>query len=586
LKTQLQGLIGEALTRLKADGQLPAGVDPAIQIERARDPAHGDLACNVAMLLARAARRKPRELAEAIVGALPDSALIQRAEVAGPGFINVFLSPTAYHGVIGQILDEAEGFGRSDVGAGQRVQVEFVSANPTGPLHVGHGRGAAYGATLANLLAATGFQVQREYYVNDAGRQMSILAVSVWLRYLARLGVAIPFPANGYRGAYVHDIAERLQRQHGEALRVSETELTRDLPPDAPEGDKEVFIDALIRRSRELLGVVNYRAVFQAGLEAILDDLRDDLAGFGVVYDQWFSEQSLMDNGTVEAAIARLQAAGHLYEKDGALWFRSTAWDDEKDRVVRRENGQTTYFASDIAYHMHKFERGFDRVINIWGADHHGYIKRVKAALAALGRDPEALEIQLVQFANLYRGGERMSMSTRAGEFVTLRQLREEVGDDAARFFYVLRRSEQHLEFDLDLAKSQTKDNPVYYIQYAHARICSVLERLAASGAADFHRERGLAHLGLLVEDHEQALFQELSRYPEVLAGAALAREPHQLAHYLRDLANAFHTYYNEHRVLVDDLALRDARLALSVAVRQVIRNGLQLLGVSAPEAM
>ena len=586
MKTQLQGLIGEALSRLKNNGQLPAEVDPFIRIERTRDPAHGDLACNVAMLLAREARRKPRDLAGEIVAALPGSALLSRVEVAGPGFINLFLSPTAYHRVIGQIFDEGEGFGHSDLGQGQQIQVEFVSANPTGPLHVGHGRGAAYGATLANLLAATGFRVQREYYVNDAGRQMSILAVSVWLRYLERLGLEIPFPANGYRGDYVRDIAAALLRRHGDALGVEQAELVADLPPDAPEGDKEIHIDGLIQRCRQLLGVVNYRALFQEGLEAILDDLRDDLAGFGVVYDRWFSEQSLIDDGTVEAAIQRLESAGHLYEQNGALWFRSTALGDEKDRVVRRENGQTTYFASDIAYHLDKFQRGFQRVINIWGADHHGYINRVKAALAALGRDPEALEIQLVQFANLYRGGERIPMSTRAGEFVTLRQLREEVGDDAARFFYVLRRSEQHLEFDLDLAKSQTKDNPVYYIQYAHARICSVLERLVERDLEDFEQARGLAHLDLLGTDHEQALFRTLARYPEVLEGAALSREPHQLAHYLRDLANAFHTYYNEHKVLVDDPALRDARLALSLAVRQVVRNGLGILGVSAPEAM
>lgn len=586
MKTQIQALIGQALSRLRTEGRLPAEADPAIHIERTRNPAHGDLASNVAMLLARQARQKPRDLADAIIAALPSSPLVERAEVAGPGFINLFLKSDAYHGVVGRILQEGEGFGRGDVGQGQSVQVEFVSANPTGPLHVGHGRGAAYGASVANLLAASGFTVQREYYVNDAGRQMNILAASVWLRYLERHGLRPHFPSNGYRGAYVHDIAEDLHRRLGDALVVAAADLSADLPADAPDGDQEIFIDALIQRCRDLLGAEHYRLLFQAGLEAILADLRDDLAGFGVVYDRWYSEQSLIDNGTVDAAIQRLETAGHLYRQEGALWFRATDFGDLKDRVVRRENGQTTYFASDIAYHMDKFDRGFQRVINIWGADHHGYIPRVKAALAALGRDPEALEVQLVQFATLYRGGEKVPMSTRAGEFVTLRQLREEVGDDAARFFYVMQSSNQHVDFDLDLAKSQTRDNPVYYIQYAHARICRVLERLAEQQDSHHDPDRGLANLGLLVEDHEQALFGELSRFPEVVESAALAREPHQLANYLRDLANAFHTYYNEHRVLVDDPSLRDARLVLSLAVRQVVSNGLTLLGVSAPEAM
>lgn len=594
MKTHLQNLIAQALESLIREGLLPDNMPTAAPVERTRDREHGDFASAVALTLAKTARRKPRELAEQLLGALPPSNHIAKVEIAGPGFINFFLAPTAYHTVVRDILDQGDDFGCSDLGAGQRVQVEFVSANPTGPLHVGHGRGAAYGATVANLLEAVGYQVECEYYINDAGRQMNILAVSVWLRYLEHCGERLSFPSNGYRGDYVRAIAARIYADHGGAFILPAGRIFQGVPPDeasdqdgtlSSRGDKEAHIDGLVARAQMLLGERRYRMVFDLGLKTILDDIRDDLQDFGVVYDTWYSERALAENGAVERTIERLQAAGYLDERDGALWFRSSDFGDEKDRVVRRENGQTTYFASDIAYHLEKFERGFDQVIDVWGADHHGYIPRVKAALQALGKNPDQLMVRLVQFAILYRHGERVPMSTRAGEFVTLRQLRQEVGNDAARFFYVMRKSEQHLDFDLDLAASQSKDNPVYYVQYAHARVCSVLRQLREKG---FSRDqaRGNAALALLVEPHEELLLVALSRYTEVVESAAINHEPHQLAHYLRELANAFHTYYNEHRVLVSDDALRDARINLSLATRQIIRNGLTLLGVSAPEVM
>ncbi len=596
MKAKIQQLVAQALRRLTEEGVIPDGAATPPTVERARDPAHGDFATNAAMVLAKPAGLKPRDLAARIVAALPPGELVAAAEVAGPGFINFRLSADAYRAVVTEALAQGPAFGRGDLGQGRRVQVEFVSANPTGPLHVGHGRGAAYGATVASLLEAIGFDVHREYYVNDAGRQMDILATSVWLRYLELCGEALRFPSNGYRGDYVWDIAATLHREHGDAYRQSADAVFGELPPDAPtaderelgegpQGDKELHVDALIARAKQLLGEPRYRYVFELGLNVILDDIRDDLEQFGVRYDEWYSERSLVESGAVTRAIERLRHAGHLYEQDGALWFRSSAFGDEKDRVVVRDNGQATYFASDIAYHMDKVERGFDRVIDVWGADHHGYVPRVKAALAAMGDDPSRLDVLLVQFAVLYRGGEKVQMSTRSGEFVTLRQLRKEVGRDAARFFYVLRSAEQHLDFDLDLARSQSADNPVYYVQYAHARVCSVL-RQAGERGLDAALTPGAQNLERLVEEHETALMKTLSRYPEAVESAALAHAPHQLTHYLRELANDFHTYYNAHPFLVPDDALRDARMKLVLAVREALRNGLNLLGVSAPESM
>jgi arginyl-tRNA synthetase len=586
LKTHLAQLLTDAVAKLQADGTLPADITPGVMIERTRDRSHGDYASNLAMLLAKPARSKPRDIAEQLVSVIQTSGEVEKIEIAGPGFINFFLGQEAWHAGIGDILEQGDRFGRSDAGKGQRIQVEFVSANPTGPLHVGHGRGAAYGAAVADLLEAVGYAVHREYYVNDAGRQMDILAASVYLRYLDLCGADVPFPANGYQGDYVWDIAATLHREHGNALQHPVDEVFSDVPADEPDGgDKEAHIDGLIARSRTLLGETHYRQVFDEGLTAILGNIRRDLEEFGVVYDDWFSERSLSENQAVKTSIERLQQSGHVYEKNGALWFKSTDFGDEKDRVIVRDNGQTTYFASDIAYHLNKLERGYDRVIDVWGADHHGYVPRVKAALKALGAHPEKLDVLLVQFAILYRHGEKMAMSTRSGEFVTLRELRHEVGNDAARFFYVMRKCEQHMDFDLDLAKSQSNDNPVYYIQYAHARVRSVFRQLQEK-QLEWDCAAGAAGLAVLSEDHEQELMINLSRYPEVLEAAAINHEPHLLTHYLRELANDFHTYYNAHTFLVEDATLRNARLNLIEATRQVIANGLGLLGVSAPDNM
>jgi len=584
MNSLISDLLSQSLQQLVADGVLPEVVIP--NIERTRDPTHGDFASNVAMVNCKEAGMKPRDLAARIVAAIPASEWVSDVEIAGPGFINFRLTDAAYYQLVPQIIEQGREYGRSKTGRGQRVQVEFVSANPTGPLHVGHGRGAAYGAVVADLLEAVGFEVHREYYVNDAGRQMNILSTSVWLRYLELCGEELAFPVNGYKGDYVWDIAATLHREHGDAYRHTAEAVFSDVPADEPAGgDKEAHIDALIVRAKTMLGDNRYRYVFELGLNTILDDIRDDLALFGVIYQEWYSERTLTASGAVNKVIERLRASNHLYEKAGAWWFRSTEFGDEKDRVVVRENGQTTYFASDIAYHLDKFERGFDRVIDVWGADHHGYVPRVKAALRALGQNPEHLDVLLVQFAILYRGGERQQMSTRSGEFVTLRELRKEVGRDAARFFYVMRKCEQHLDFDLDLAKSHSNDNPVYYVQYAYARICSVLRQAAEKGIS-VEPSAGIQNLDKLQVEHEQSLLTKVSRYPEVVEGAAINHEPHQLVYYLRELATDFHAYYNAHSFLVDDAVLRDARVKLILAVRVVLQNGLNMIGVSAPERM
>jgi len=558
---------------------LPDGFAP--EIERTRDSKHGDFASNVALTLAKPARMKPRDIAAGVIAHLPDSDLINKVEIAGPGFINFFLEQAAYRQIIPDILEAGAGYGTGNYGRGRRVLVEFVSANPTGPLHIGHGRGAAYGASLAGVLAAAGFQVTREYYVNDAGRQMNILALSTWLRYLALCDVTLPYPEKAYQGHYVRDIAAKLHDEAGGDYAVAPGELPDILAAEDPEKQ----LDGAIDFARRTLGANRFDTIARRVLEEILAEIREDLDEFGVHFDNWFSEQSLLDADAVQKSIAALSERGDIYEQDGAWWFRSSRYGDEKDRVVIRENGQTTYFASDIAYHMNKFERGFDLAIDVWGADHHGYIDRVRGVLRALGRDDDALQILLVQFATLYRGSEKLPMSTRSGEYVTLRDLRNEVGNDAARFFYVTRKSEQHLDFDMELAKSQSNDNPVYYIQYAHARICSVMRQLRERGH-DHDQAAGLENLHLLTESHELAILKSLSRYPEVIEAAAAGREPHLIGFYLKDLSTEFHTYYNSHQFLVDEPALRQARVCLVLAVRQVIRNGLSLLGVSAPEEM
>ena len=583
MKQFIHDLIAQALLELEQASQIPPELAPDIQVTPSRDPSQGDFASNIALALAKRAGMPPRELAELIAGKLTAADTIDRVEIAGPGFINFFVASSTSQSIINTILDQGDNYGRSTQGQGTKVQVEFVSANPTGPLHVGHGRGAAYGATLANLLGFVGYEVQKEYYVNDAGRQMHILGTSTWLRYLELCGETIDFPSNGYQGDYVWDIAATLHRENGERFLKPAIQVFADVCADAPDGDKERHIDDLIANAHGLLGDDEYGIVFDLALDTLVDVIRSDLHAFGVDYDCWFSERSLSDGGLIEQAITRLQDNGYVYEDGGALWFRSTDFGDEKDRVVRRDNGQTTYFASDIAYHMNKFERGFDKVINIWGADHHGYIPRVKASLTALGYNADDLEVQLVQFANLFEHGQKIAMSTRSGEFVTLRQLREDVGQDAARFFYVMRKAEQHMDFDLDLAREQSSDNPVYYLQYAYARICSV-RRQCADKAIEVDTQQ--ANLLRLDNEHEQALIKQLSLFPERVESAARRREPHLVANYLRELANHFHSWYNAHQFIVDDAELRNARIALASAVGQVVRTGLNLMGVSAPEKM
>lgn len=586
MKQKLESLLVHAVEALKTDGTIERELNPKINIERARDQQHGDFATNLAMMLAKPAKMNPRQLAEKIIAALPADEAITQVEIAGPGFINFFIDPKAQYQIITTIHEQGKEFGLSQIGAGKKVQVEFVSANPTGPLHVGHGRGAAYGSAVADLLAAVGFEVEREYYVNDAGRQMDILAASVWLRYLEECGEVLTFPSNGYRGNYIREIAAKLHRESNNEYRHPVALVFEEISADEPQGgDKDLHIDALIARAKTLLGDKQYRDVFQAGLNEILADIRHDLSEFGVDYQQWFSERQLMDDGSINEALKRLGEAGYLYEKDGATWFASSRLGDEKDRVVVRENGQSTYFASDIAYHMNKLERGFDQIINIWGADHHGYIPRVTAAMQAQGADTEKLKVLLVQFAVLYRGGEQVQMSTRSGSFVTLRQLRNEVGLDAARFFYVMRKSEQHMDFDLKLATSKTNENPVFYVQYAHARVCSVLKQLAEKGLQR-DIQTGDDNLDKLTVEQEIALVSSLTRYPEVLERAAVQYEPHLLINYLRELAAEFHSYYNAQQFIVEDVALRNARLNLIYSVKQVIANGLSLLRINTPEAM
>lgn len=586
MKEHIQELLSQSLLHLKREGLLVLDSEPGIQLDRTKSVEHGDFASNLAMTLARQAGMPPRKLAELLIEWLPRSRQVEKVEIAGPGFINFYLHHCALRGVVKDVLIKGERYGSPLGETDDSLTLEYVSANPTGPLHVGHGRGAAYGASLANILKLAGVKVQREYYVNDNGRQMDILAASVWLRYLELCGERVSFPDNGYRGDYIYDISRTVRADYGDKHRHTGNEISEGLPASpASGGDGEIYIDALIARARQLLGKEGFKVFFNAALESILSDIKDDLADFGVHYDQWFSEQQLEDSGAVSEAIECLRSNGHLYVQDGATWFRASALGDEKDRVVIRENGRTTYFASDIAYIRNKLNRGLRKAIYVLGADHHGYMARLRAAAKGLGEDPDRLEIVLVQFAILYRFGERVQMSTRSGQFITLRELREEVGDDAARFFYVMRSHEQHLDFDLDLAKSRSNENPVYYIQYAHARICSVFRNLIQMDLR--HNEAiGEAALELLVEDHETQLMRSLGRFPEVIESAARSRAPHQVAHYLHTLATDLHAYYNAHQFLVDDENIRNARLNLVLATRIVLETGLELLGVSAPEEM
>ena len=582
MKDQLQELLTKCVQDLISKGILNE-MPSKIRIDHTKDNSHGDYATNIALMLSKQAKMSPVELAKIIIDQFEQKNFIKKIEIAGPGFINFFISQESSSSIVNEILAQAASYGCSDIGQGKKVLLEYVSANPTGPLHVGHGRGAAYGATVSNLLRNAGFIVDNEYYVNDAGRQMDILTVSIYLRYLTICGEDLRFPDNGYQGQYINDIAQGIYETSGQKFHLKSDLVFENVCRDGTEGgDKEVHIDQLIEKAKSILGD-GFKAVFEVGIESILSGIKNDLAEFGVVFEKWFSEQSLIDSGLSESCISKLKDSKNLYEKDGALWFKTTNYGDEKDRVVVRDNGNHTYFASDIAYHLDKLDRGYDKIINVWGADHHGYIPRVKASIEALGHNSDKLEILLVQFANLYRGGSKVQMSTRSGSFVTLEDLRAEVGNDAARFFYILRKSEQHMDFDLDLAKSKTNENPVYYIQYAHARICSVFKQ---ADEKELELDVSQANLSLLTEEIEKDILRELSRFRSVLESSAIQYEPHQLAYYLRDLSNHFHSYYNACKFIVDDKNLTQSRLALINATQQILKNGLSILGVGAPESM
>ena len=592
MKTEILAGLTTALQAVARAQKIEEGqLTLPLELGRCKNPAHGDYTSNVAMQYAKTFQMNPRQFAEALIAALPAHPGIASVEIAGPGFINIRLASGSDSAVLETIVREGTAYGRHQAEHPQKILLEFVSANPTGPLHVGHGRGAAYGATLANILRANGHHVDNEYYVNDAGRQMDILALSVYWRYMQICGSDRTLPQGIYQGDYVVDIAREHYARYGDKhYRAPETWVPAH-PTEWSEaaidnGERDAWIDAAIAALKNTLGEADYRAVFDAGLDAEVADIRDDLQEFGVTFDRWYSERALFTDGRIAEMLGVLRARGYLYEKDGAQWFRASDFGDEKDRVVTRENGITTYFASDIAYHYDKYQRGYDRMIDIFGADHHGYMARVRASLAALGLAPEKLDITLVQFAVLYKGGAKMQMSTRSGQFVTLRDLRAQVGSDAARFFYVMRKPEQHLDFDLDLATSHSKDNPYYYVQYAHARTSRVLERAQEEGVP-FDAQTALAQREHLTEPEEKTLLRELARYPDTIASAGAQMAGHLIVNYLKDLAGAWHQYYDAgHKVLHDDAVLRDARLLLTHAVRQVLRNGLDIIGVAARERM
>ena len=554
MKDKIANLILSAATSAYEKGDLPSAEFSEIEVEVPKIESHGDFSTNIAMIMASALKMPPRKIAAAITKHLIDQKeMLADTEIAGPGFINFFLKASSWHPVLSKIHAKDSLYGAADIGKGKKIQVEFVSANPTGPLHVGHGRGAAVGDSVANILRFCGYDVETEYYINDSGRQIETLGRSVWLRYKELYGMDVQFPQDYYQGDYIRDFAKEIKSLKGRALLEQDQEKS-----------------------------VSYCARFAA--RSITAQIRQDLADFGVTYDQWYSEQSLYDSGTVSAVIDDFKNKNIIYEKDGALWFKTAEFGDEKDRVVVRQNGQTTYFASDIAYHRNKFERGFERVIDVWGADHHGYIQRVAASIKASGHQKDQFNVILIQLVNLLRGGQPVAMSTRAGEFVTLSDVVSEVGRDAARFLFLTRNYESPLDFDLELAKQKTNDNPVFYVQYVHARIASILRK---------GQERGIQHItwedksvATLKALEEINLIKTMSRYPEVIKSSAVNMEPHRLTFYLMGLASDFHAYYNKHRVLTDDPLLSRGRLYMVTAVQKVIRNGLTLLGVSAPEKM
>jgi arginyl-tRNA synthetase len=561
VKENLREIITGSLRKLKESGFISTDPLPIAQIEIPKDPRHGDFATNIAMILASAEKKNPRQLAEHIVNAITangnvsEKGFVKSLDLAGPGFINITLSEDFWRGVVRRVLAGGETYGNVDLGQGRRVQIEFVSANPTGPLHVGHARGGVVGDAMANILSAAGYEVQREYYINDAGAQVINLGKSVFARYQELFGRSVVFEDNYYMGDYIKDIAARIKDGQGDRLL------------GIPEADAVTFCKD--SASRE-----------------VLDQIKKDLSDFGIVFNEWFSEKSLYDEGLVSKYIEEFKERRLIYEKEGALWFDTTDYGDDKDRVVIKSDNEPTYFASDIAYHWDKFHRrGFDIVINVWGADHHGYVVRMKAAVKAMGIKPENLILILVQLVNLVRGGSPVSMSKRAGEFVTIRDVMDEVGKDAMRWFMLMRSYDSHLDFDLDLATKQSQENPVYYVQYAHARICSILRQAEEAGLATVS-DPDTIDLSPLKLAEELALMKVLARFPDVIADAAREMEPHRVIFYVFELASEFHSYYNSHRVITEDRALTAARLGLIAAIGIVIRRALTIVGVSAPERM
>lgn len=542
--------IEDAARKAMAEGIIKEGVLPSVVLEVPPQKEFGDFATNFAMQAAKSLRCNPRAAAEAVVDRI-DCPYIERAEIAGPGFINLYLRPDWVYKLLRAILDEGDDYGSIRQEHPEKIQLEYVSANPTGPLHVGHGRGAAVGSSLANLMKAAGYDVTREYYINDAGNQIENLALSVNARYLSLLGVECEFPENGYHGTDITETAQRIAHIYGDKfLKLKEAERLQEFKTLA--------------------------------LKEKLAALKEDLQAFNVDFDVWFSERTLHEEGCIKAACDFLCEKGYMYEHEGALWLKSTEYGDDKDRVVIRENGVPTYLAADIAYHRNKFERGFDHVINLWGADHHGYIARMKAAVGSLGYRPEQLEVLILQMVSLYRNGEPVKMSKRTGQSVTLNELIEEVGTDAARFFFIMRSIDSQLDFDLTLATEKSSENPVYYVQYAHARICSILRQIEEEKISVDES----APLTSLREEVETTLIKKLGEYPELVAGAARERAPHRIAHYLYDLAGLFHSFYNQCRILGVEPEVQQARLLLVIAVRRVLRHALAILGISAPERM
>ena len=557
-----------------------------VSIQENKEKSHGDYASNLAMVVAKDLSQTPREVAEKIFSLLPSEEWIEKVNIAGPGFINFYLKKDTHNEILLLIEENGKDFGRNNSGNGDRVLIEYVSSNPTGPLHVGHGRGAAFGSVLSELLRCAGYKVDEEYYVNDHGRQMNILTISIWLRYLYQNGQELKFSKKGYQGVYVEQLAKQLAEEKGTKYNLKENE--SDLLELLEIQETEEDLDRLIEWGKLFLKE-NFEEIREFSLREIMGSIKEDLKLFGVNHNLWFNESSMYSNNIdlpdIDKSIKLLSESGFLYEKEEALWFKSTEFGDDKDRVVKRANSDNTYFASDISYHLDKYDRGYDRIINVWGADHHGYLPRVSAAMEALGKSRDKLEVVFIQFANLLRNGEKVSMSTRGGEFIPLIELIEEVSSEAARFFYINRKADQHLDFDLDLAKSQTKENPLYYIQYAHARICGVFETLKKEGMK-LNQELGLDNLNLLNLDKEIEIQKMLLQYPEVISRGAENSEPHLLCYYLKDLSGLFHSYYNSERFLVKDEKLMNSRLFLLKGTKQVISNGLEILGIGAPESM